>query len=179
MSLFTVFEKSIFSISPVLLKNQVSYLWLRNRSRWIRLVILHILHLGHMSLSRLWSEIGGSRNAKISLKGDYGSGLSLLAHIQTALAKRGDNVFLSTNSEKLSEKSGLQNVQNRFLMYQVWTNILWKSASVKNTLPSRVYGIGPFLPFSSIFMISSWKKLFSSLLYQSIGVLIEPSDWSS
>ena len=145
----------------------------------IRLVILHILHLGHMSLSRLWSEIGGSRHAKISLKGDYGSGLSFLAHIQTALAKRGDNVFLSSNSEKLSEKSGLQNVWNRFLMYRVWTNILWKSASVKNTLPSRVYGIGPFLPFSSIFVISSWKKLFSSLLYQSIGVLIEPSDWSS
>ena len=60
-----------------------------------------------MSLSRLWSEIGGSRHAKISLKGDYGSGLSLLAHIQTALAKRGDNVFLSSNSEKLSEKSYL------------------------------------------------------------------------
>ena len=64
-------------------------------------------------------------------------------------------------------------------MFRVWTKFTHKSDSVKNTLNNRVYGIGPFLPLSSIFMISSWKKLFSSLLYQSIGVLIEPSDWSS
>ena len=145
----------------------------------IRLVILHILHLGHMSLSRLWSEIAGSHTARLLTKGITVVPCFFLAHIQTALAKREDNILLSSNSEKRSENSALHNLHNRHSMNRVWTKFLRKSASVKNTLPSRVYGIGPFLPFSSIFVISSWKKLFSSLLYQSIGVLIEPSDWSS
>ena len=54
-----------------------------------------------------------------------------------------------------------------------------KPDSVKYTLGDRVYGFGHFYPQPLIFMISSWEKVCSSLLYASIGVLNKANVWCS
>ena len=68
----------------------------------------HVSSWAHLSISSL------KRDSWKGLERDYGILLRFLAHIQTALVERGSNVLLSSKSEKISEKSGLQNVVNRF-----------------------------------------------------------------
>ena len=73
----------------------------------------HVSSWAHLSISSLKRDSWLPQRL-IFHEGDYGILLRFLARIQTALVERGSNVLLSSKSEKLSEKSGLQNVVNRF-----------------------------------------------------------------